>query len=116
MSPGMSPAMNIPAPGDAAALVLSHAPPQGFARPGMQTVEEHEHWPLLSRIPMRLTAGVPIERFKVRDLLALRPGAIVATTWPSTEDVPLQMGAVQLSWSEFEVVEGRMAIRLTRLG
>jgi hypothetical protein len=29
--------------------------------------------------------------------------------------VPLTVGGVQLAWSEFEVVEQRMAIRLTRL-
>ena len=85
-------------------------------RPGMQRIEEHPQWPLLSRIPMRLTAGVPVPGFKVRDLLAMRAGSVVETAWPSTEDVPLRMGDVQLSWSEFEVVEGRMAVRLTRLG
>lgn len=102
-------------PQEQAALATTgeHALPK--ARPGMQRIEEHPHWPLLSRIPMRLTAAVPVMRFKVRDLLALRAGSVVETTWPSTEDVPLRLGDVQLSWSEFEVVEGRMAVRLTRL-
>ena len=93
-------------------LTATQTPP----RAGMQRIEEHGEWPLLSRIPLRLEAGVPVTRFKVRDLLALRPGVVVQTAWPSTEDVPLHMGGVQLSWSEFEVVEGRMAVRLTRLG
>ena len=84
------------------------------AKVGMDRVEEHEDWPLLSRIPIQLTCSVPL-RFKVSDLLKLRAGQMVVSEWTSTDDVPLKIGAVQLSWSEFEVVEQRMAVRLTRL-
>ncbi len=81
---------------------------------GMDRVEEHAGWPLLSRLPMQLRCGVPM-RFKVRELLGLRAGQIILSEWTSTDDVPLKIGAVQLSWSVFEVVEQRMAVRLTRL-
>ena len=81
----------------------------------MRRVEEHVEWPLLARLPMRLRASVPVMKFRVRDLLALEAGVVVQTAWPSAEDVPLWMGRVQLSWTEFEVVDGRMAVRLTRL-
>lgn len=83
-------------------------------RVGMDRVEEHDDWPLLSRIPIQLTCSVPL-RFKVSDLLELRTGRMILSEWTSTDDVPLKIGAVQLSWSEFEVVEQRMAVRLTRL-
>ena len=81
----------------------------------MATIEEHPEWPLLSRIPMRLIAGIPIPNFRVKDLVGLKPGQLVGSSWLSTDDVPLKIGSVQLSWSEFEVVEQQMAIRLTRL-
>ena len=81
----------------------------------MATIEQHPDWHLLQRLPMRLTVGIPLPHFRVRDLLVLRPGQVLSSTWVSTEDVPLKIGAVQLSWTEFEVVEQRMAIRLTRL-
>lgn len=81
----------------------------------MDGIEDRADWPLLSRLPMRLTAGIPLARFKVRDLLALQQGQMIGSTWTSTDDVPLRIGSVQLSWSEFEVVEERMAVRLTRL-
>lgn len=84
------------------------------ARIGMDRVEEHGDWPLLSRIPMQLTCSIPL-KFRVYDLLGLRPGQTILSEWTSTDDVPLKIGAVQLSWSEFEVVEQRMAVRLTRL-
>ena len=81
----------------------------------MANVEEHPEWPLLSRIPMRLIAGIPLPNFRVKDLVGLKAGQLVGSNWPSTDDVPLKIGSVQLSWSEFEVVEQQMAIRLTRL-
>ena len=81
----------------------------------MATVEEHPEWPLLSRIPMRLIAGIPLPNIRVKDLIGLKPGQVLSSKWLSTDDVPLKIGDVHLSWSEFEVVEQRMAIRLTRL-
>jgi flagellar motor switch protein FliN/FliY len=81
----------------------------------MGRIEEHRDWLLLSRLPMMLTAGVPLPKFKVKDLLGLKPGQTIASVWASSDDIPLKIGAVQLGWSEFEVVEKRMAIRLTRL-
>ena len=84
-------------------------------RTAMDRIEERADWPLLSRMPMRLTAGIPLTRFKVSDLLALKRGQMILSAWTSTDDVPLRIGSVQLSWSEFEVVEQKMAVRLTRL-
>ena len=81
----------------------------------MDSVEEHVEWPLLSRLPLRLTAAVPLPGFRVRDLLAIQAGQVVASTWSCSDDVPLRIGAVHMSWCEFEVVEKRMAVRLTRL-
>jgi flagellar motor switch protein FliN/FliY len=83
--------------------------------PWMARIEEHSAWPVLSRLNVTLTAGIPLHRFKVRDLLQLETGQIVATAWPDSEDVPLKVGQVQLGWSEFEVVEQQLAVRLTRL-
>jgi flagellar motor switch protein FliN/FliY len=86
------------------------SPPSALSR-----VEEHAQWPLLARLPLKLLIGVPLPRFRVGDLLALREGQTISSKWLTSEDVPLHVGGVQLAWSEFEVVEQRMAIRLTRL-
>jgi flagellar motor switch protein FliN/FliY len=82
---------------------------------GMAAIEAHPEWALLQRLPMRLTAAIPLPGFRVKDLLALKPGRMIASKWQSTDDVPFHVGSVQLSWCEFEVVEDRMAVRLTRL-
>jgi len=37
------------------------------------------------------------------------------TQWAHGEDLPLAAGNVQLAWSEFEVVDAQLAVRITRL-
>lgn len=83
--------------------------------PLMAKIEEHPAWPVLARLPVTMTAEIALSRFKVRDLLALAQGQVFESVMPDTEDVPLRVGDVQLAWTEFEVVEQRLALRLTRL-
>ncbi len=70
---------------------------------------------MLSQIRMTMRAELPLDRFRVRDLLSLAKGQVFETVSPDTEDVPIRFGNVQLGWGEFEVVEQRIALRLTRL-
>jgi hypothetical protein len=57
-----------------------------------------------------------LNHFQVLHLLSLKEGQVFESVSPDTEDVPLMVGKVQLGWSEFEIVDQRMALRLTRLG
>ena len=68
-----------------------------------------------ARLPVELDVGIPLSDFRVRNLLALEAGAVVPSQWGHGEDVPLGSGDVQLAWSEFEVVDTQLAVRLTRL-
>jgi flagellar motor switch/type III secretory pathway protein FliN len=70
----------------------------------------------LSALPMQLDVTVPIPGFRVRDLLALEKGTVLESRWPPGEDVPVWCGGVQLVWSEFEVVDHKLAVRVTRIG
>lgn len=78
-------------------------------------MDDHPAWPMISRLPVVLAVSIPLSSFKVRDLLGLRPGETVETAWAAIREVPLKVGEVQVAWGEFEVVEQRMALRLTRL-
>ena len=40
---------------------------------------------------------------------------MIETHWGNGEDVPLNSGDVLLAWSEFEVVDTQLAVRVTRL-
>ncbi|MFP5235598.1 MAG: FliM/FliN family flagellar motor C-terminal domain-containing protein [Acidobacteriota bacterium] len=66
-------------------------------------------------LPVEVEVGVPVREFRVRHLLALVPGQVIESQWSHVEDVPLGAGKVQLAWSEFEVLDAKMAVRLTRL-
>jgi flagellar motor switch protein FliN/FliY len=97
----------------ATALDLIHATPQ---TPWMMRIEEHPSWETLAQLRVTIRTGVLINRFKVRDLLNMKEGQVFESLSPATEDVPVRAGQVQLGWGEFEVLEQRMALRLTRLG
>jgi flagellar motor switch/type III secretory pathway protein FliN len=68
-----------------------------------------------ARLPVQLDVGIPIRDFRVKNLLVLAPGVLIESQWAPGEDVPVASGEVQLAWSEFEVVDTQLAVRLTRL-
>jgi flagellar motor switch protein FliN/FliY len=68
-----------------------------------------------ARLPVELDVAVAVRDFRVRNLLALEPGQVIESRWGHGQDVPLASGDVQLAWSEFEVVDSQLAVRLTRL-
>jgi flagellar motor switch protein FliN/FliY len=69
----------------------------------------------LAGLPMQLDVTIPIPRFRVQDLLSLEKGVLLESRWPHSEDVPVYCGGTQLVWTEFEVVEHKIAVRVTRL-
>jgi flagellar motor switch protein FliM len=69
----------------------------------------------IALMPVQLDVRIPLPDFRVSDLLGLAPGGVVASAWPSSDDVPLSCGDVQLVWTEFEVVDQTLAVRVTRL-
>lgn len=88
----------------------STAPATASAEP-----EQMRLSPPLARLPVELDVAVPVRDFRVRDLLNLAHGEVISTQWLNGEDMPIQAGKVQLAWAEFEVVETRLAVRVTRL-
>ena len=70
---------------------------------------------VVARLPVELDVAIPVRDFRVRHLLALSPGEVIESQWTSGEDLPLAAGEVQLAWSEFEVIEAELAVRITRL-
>jgi hypothetical protein len=82
----------------------------------MPRIEEHPSWKTFAQLRVTMRAGVTLNHFKVLHLLSLKEGQVFESVSPDTEDVPLMVGKVQLGWSEFEIVDQRMALRLTRLG
>ncbi|WP_263359577.1 FliM/FliN family flagellar motor C-terminal domain-containing protein [Acidicapsa ligni] len=83
-----------------------------------QLLEGDSHFslsPACSRLPVGMAVAIPVREFRVRNLLTMAPGEVIGTQWANGEDLPLNSGDVQLAWSEFEVVDTRLAVRITRL-
>jgi flagellar motor switch protein FliN/FliY len=69
----------------------------------------------IARLPVELDVSIPLRDFRVRNLLALEPGRLIESEWSNGVDLPLAAGKVQLAWSEFEVMDSDLVVRLTRL-
>ena len=120
---GAGPADAAPtAPGEASASKTTAAPtaPGGTALavredPAGEPTEPAEGDLRLERLPMQVDVMVKVRSFRVQDLLAMQKGTVVETVQEHTQDVPVRCGGALLLWSEFEVLDQRLAVRVTRL-
>ena len=85
--------------------------------PATVTVNEgdDERWGHVMGLSCRLSVEIPIPGFKIGDLVGLRPQGVVDTRWQAGTDVPVQVNRQLVGWCEFEVVENRLAVRITEL-
>jgi flagellar motor switch/type III secretory pathway protein FliN len=74
-----------------------------------------ERWLRVEPLPCLLTVELPVPGFTVADLVHLHRGRIVTTRWTVGQDVPLRVNGELIAWSEFEIVQSRLAVRLTEL-
>jgi len=74
-----------------------------------------ERWQSVEPLPCLLTIEIPMPGFTVADLVYLQPGRIITTGWTVGQDVPLRINGELIAWSEFEIVQNRLAVRLTEL-
>ena len=75
-----------------------------------------DKWARVQDMACDLTVELTVPGFRVRDLIQLQKRAVIDTHWPVGNDVPLRLNGELLAWCEFEVVENRLAVRLTELG
>ena len=83
--------------------------------PAVEEPENSAYGPQILRLPVELEVSVPVREFRVRHLLALAPGEVIESQWVNGNDLPLAAGEVQLAWAEFEVLETKLAVRITRV-
>jgi len=72
-------------------------------------------WTRAELLPCLLTVEISVPGFTVADLVHLERGRIIATNWTVGQDVPLRVNGELIAWSEFEVVQNQLAVRLTEL-
>jgi flagellar motor switch/type III secretory pathway protein FliN len=64
-------------------------------------------------LPCNISLELPVVRFTIGDLLNLAKGSVVATACHQTSDVPVRVNGLLIGWTEFEVIEDRLAVRIT---
>jgi len=72
-------------------------------------------WARVEALPCLLSVEIPVPNFTVADLVTLSRGRLVDTRWTVGEDVPLHINGALIAWSEFEIVNNHVAVRLTEL-
>jgi flagellar motor switch/type III secretory pathway protein FliN len=87
---------------------VAEAAPAVAVAPSVQDPLDRMPW-----LPCTLSLELPVVRFTVGDLLTLAPGSVVATGCHQTSDVPLRVNGLLIGWTEFEVIDDRLAVRIT---
>jgi len=85
-------------------------PAQAQAPASAHSPIEAYHW-----LCCQATAEIPVPKFTVGDLLNLCKGTVVQTSTAVASDVPIRVNKTLLGWGRFEVVNDRLALRITEL-
>lgn len=81
--------------------------------PSTSALPDPSQWGPMLDLDCELALELPIPRFTIADLLRLEPQVVLETDWTQGEDVPVKVNGELVAWAEFEVVDGRLAMRVT---
>jgi flagellar motor switch protein FliN/FliY len=74
-----------------------------------------EIWPEALELPCRLYVALEVPHFTIRDLLSLSINSLVDTERREGAHVPVLVNGVMVGWAEFDVIDGRLAVRMTEM-
>jgi len=74
-----------------------------------------EIWPEALELPCRLSVALEVPHFTIRNLLSLRANSLVDTRRREGAHVPVLVNGVMVGWAEFDVIDGRLAVRMTEM-
>lgn len=72
-------------------------------------------WTRVQAVPCLLSIEISVPGFTVGELVALEAGRLIDTRWTVGADVPLLINGELVAWSEFEIANNHVAVRLTEL-
>jgi flagellar motor switch/type III secretory pathway protein FliN len=72
-------------------------------------------WAEVLDLSCRLNVSFEIPEFTIRDLLSLQVDSIVDTQRREGAHVPVVVNGGMVAWAEFDVIEDRLAVRLTEM-
>ena len=74
-----------------------------------------ELWPEALALLCKLTVALEVPHFTIRDLLALSANSLVDTRRREGAHVPVTVNGAMVGWAEFDVIDGKLAVRLTEM-
>ncbi len=92
---------------------MSTLPAVPDTAPGMATPQDPTQWGPVLDLECDLSLELPVPGFTVAELLRLDEQSVLDSKWPQGEDVPVRVNGQLVAWAEFEVVAGRLAMRIT---
>ena len=72
-------------------------------------------WAQAMDLPCHLSVEVRVPDFTVGDLLKLAVNSILDTRYRDGSHVPIRVNGQMLGWAEFDVMDDRLAVRITEL-
>ena len=66
-------------------------------------------------LPCTVTLELPLVGFTIGDLSKLAIGTVVTTACPRNSDMPLYVNGQLIGWTELEVIEDRLAVRIMEI-
>jgi len=74
-----------------------------------------EIWPEALELPCQLYVALEVPHFTIRNLLSLSANSLVDTGRREGAHVPVLVNGVMVGWAEFDVIDGRLAVRMTEM-
>ena len=75
----------------------------------------HEIWPEALELPCQLYVALSVPHFTIRDLLSLHVNSVVDTERREGAHVPVLVNGTMVGWAEFDVIDGRLGVRMTEM-
>jgi flagellar motor switch/type III secretory pathway protein FliN len=70
---------------------------------------------VLPWLPCLVSVEIPLQRFTIADLSSLASGSVVTTACPRNSNVQLFVNGQMIAWTELEVIDDRLAVRITEI-
>jgi flagellar motor switch protein FliN len=80
-----------------------------------QLATDEAKWRQFNWLPFDLALELPVTKFTIRDLLQLRSGSVVQTSYSRGAEIPLLANGQLIGWAEFEPVGDYIGVRITEL-
>ena len=78
----------------------------------MGAADSKERWNAYSEVPARLSVLIPLPKMSLQQLLGLKPGTLLVSTWQLSQDVPLLVGDVFLANVGCEPAGEKLGVRI----